>query len=78
MRRTSGERLLLPVDQQTGISGIDRDQLPVFVAGSVESVVGTPSNCVVLVAGNGSCVVETIGDRPDDLVLPVANVLLYE
>jgi len=70
--------MLLLTDQQTGIGGIDRDQLPVFVAGGVESVVGTPGNFVVLVAGDGSCVVEAIGDRPDDLVLPVANVVFFQ
>ena len=70
--------MLLLTDQKTGIGGIDRDQFPVFVAGGVESVVGAPGNFVVLVADNGSRVVETIGDRSDDPLLAIADVLLFE
>ena len=56
--------MLLLTDQKTGIGGIDRDQFPVFIAGGVESVVGTPSNFVVLVAGNGRCVVKPLVTDP--------------
>ena len=70
--------LLLPPDQETGVSGICGNQVPVCIAYSLESLAGTPGDLLVLVPHDGRCVAVAASDRRDDAVLSVAKKTLSE
>jgi hypothetical protein len=55
-------RLLLPPDQETGVSRIDGHQVSVPVAGSVVPFAGATREFVVLVADDGRRIAEASGD----------------
>jgi hypothetical protein len=58
----SAVRLLVPPDQETGVSRIDGHQVSVRIAGSVVPFAGTTREFVVLVADDGRCIAEVSGD----------------
>ncbi len=70
--------LLLAPHQETGIGGIDRDQVSVSIACRMEALVGATSDPVAFVSHDGRCVAETMSDRADDFPVPVSNVILFQ
>src|ERR1035441_3993517 len=48
-----GTRLLLPVDQETGVGRIDGEQIAVAVAGRVKIFAGAPDGLVLFVTDDG-------------------------
>ena len=69
--------LLVPMDQQSGVGAVDRNQTAMLIASSVESLTGAPSDVVLFVPND--CLERTnvaAGDRTDDPALSVPNKFL--
>lgn len=70
---------LLTVDQKTRIARVGRDQISAPIVCRAEEVAGASADFVVLVSDDIRCAAtEAARDRPDDLAVSVANVVLFE
>ena len=70
--------LVVLADQETSVSGVDRNQLAMLVASSVESLTGAASDVVLFVPDD--CLERTnvaSRDRTDDPALSVPNKFLF-